>query len=50
MPNRPAFETHTGQDRARWGYPFRFGLFPIGDADMQRIASAMQADALLLYF
>ncbi len=48
LPLLDAFEFV--EDRRRWGYKFRFGLFPIGDADMQRIASAMQADALLLYF
>ncbi len=38
------------EDRRRWGYKFRFGLFKVGDADMQLIASAMQADAQSLYF
>jgi hypothetical protein len=32
------------EDRARWGYKFRFGLFKISDHDMQLIAQAMQAD------
>lgn len=31
-------------DRQRWGYKFRLGLFEINQADMQRIARAMQAD------
>lgn len=26
-----------------WGYPFRFGLFEIGDGDLDRIAEAMGA-------
>ncbi len=32
------------EDRSRWGYQFRFGLFKIGDTDMRLIAQAMQAD------
>ncbi|WP_114970824.1 EVE domain-containing protein [Rhodoferax ferrireducens] len=32
------------EDRSRWGYQFRLGLFKIGDADMRLIAQAMQAD------
>lgn len=32
------------EDRKRWGYKFRFGLFKVSDADMRRIAQAMQAD------
>jgi EVE domain len=32
------------ENRQRWGYKFRFGLFDIPDHDMQLIASAMQAD------
>lgn len=31
------------EDRARWGYKFRFGLFRVSDADMARIAHAMSA-------
>ena len=31
------------EDRRHWGYPFRFGLFKIGDGDMRLIAQAMQA-------
>jgi len=38
------------EDRARWGYKFRFGLFEVGDADMGRIALAMGADSKMLYF
>lgn len=30
------------EDRKRWGYKFRFGLFAIGDRDMALIAGAMQ--------
>ncbi len=32
------------QDRQRWGYQFRFGLFEIGATDMRTIAQAMAAD------
>lgn len=38
------------EDRTRWGYKFRFGLFGVTDADMRLIANAMQADAGLLHF
>jgi hypothetical protein len=38
------------QDRARWGYAFRFGLFAVSDQDMRLIADAMQADAGALHF
>lgn len=38
------------EDRARWGYKFRFGLFAVSDADMRLIAHAMEADAQLLHF
>jgi hypothetical protein len=38
------------EDRSRWGYKFRFGLFVVSDADMLRIAHAMQADVDLLCF
>jgi hypothetical protein len=38
------------EDRQRWGYKFRFGLFQVCAADMQRIATAMAADARMLYF
>lgn len=29
--------------KVNWGYPFRFGLLPVTDADMALIASTMQA-------
>lgn len=32
------------EDRQRWGYKFRFGLFEVNDHDMRLIAQAMQAD------
>lgn len=38
------------EDRSRWGYKFRFGLFAVSDADMLRIAQSMQADSSLLLF
>lgn len=38
------------QDRARWGYAFRFGLFAISDHDMRLIADAMGAAAGSLHF
>jgi len=38
------------EDRSRWGYKFRFGLFAVSDVDMLRIAQAMQADCSLLFF
>ena len=38
------------EDRRRWGYKFRFGLFDVSDHDMQLIARAMQADLELLHF
>ena len=38
------------EDRSRWGYKFRFGLFKIGDGDMRLIALAMQADLPSLDF
>lgn len=38
------------QDRSRWGYQFRFGLFKVSDADMRLIANAMQVDPQLLHF
>ncbi len=38
------------EDRQRWGYKFRFGLFKISDYDMQLIARAMQAPLEKLYF
>jgi hypothetical protein len=36
------------EDRTRWGYKFRFGLFKVSDHDMALIAQAMRADALTL--
>ena len=38
------------ENRQRWGYKFRFGLFEISDHDMRLIARAMDADlqALML--
>ena len=36
------------EDRARWGYKFRFGLFKVSDHDMALIACAMGADAAAL--
>lgn len=38
------------EDRQRWGYKFRFGLFSISDHDMLLIASAMHAPLDLLHF
>ena len=36
------------EDRSRWGYKFRFGLFDISDHDMRLIAERMQVPAALL--
>ncbi len=38
------------ENRSRWGYKFRFGLFTISDPDMRLIAQAMDVDASLLLF
>jgi EVE domain len=38
------------EDRSRWGYKFRFGLFSVNDLDMALIARAMQVDVDLLQF
>jgi hypothetical protein len=38
------------ENRQRWGYKFRFGLFTISDHDMRLIAQAMAADFQLLRF
>ncbi len=38
------------EDRARWGYKFRFGFFPISEGDMRTIAQAMQAAPEALHF
>ncbi|MCA3237576.1 MAG: EVE domain-containing protein [Curvibacter sp.] len=32
------------EDRSRWGYRFRFGLFKVSDHDMRLIAQAMTVD------
>jgi hypothetical protein len=37
------------EDRARWGYKFRFGLFKVSDDDMRLIVDAMRADVELLF-
>ena len=36
------------ENRQRWGYKFRFGLFDVSDNDMRLIARAMGADLKLL--
>jgi hypothetical protein len=36
------------EDRQRWGYKLRFGLFEVTVTDMQRIARAMRADTTAL--
>jgi hypothetical protein len=38
------------EDRAHWGYKFRFGLFSVSDHDMRVIATAMSCDLKLLQF
>ena len=38
------------ENRQRWGYKFRFGLFEVSDHDMRLIARAMQADGAMLGF
>lgn len=38
------------EDRSRWGYKFRFGLFSISNHDMQLIAKAMRVNLDLLQF
>jgi hypothetical protein len=38
------------EDRQRWGYKFRFGLFAVSDHDMRLIAQAMGADLDSLLF
>jgi hypothetical protein len=48
LPLLDAFEFV--EDRARWGYKFRFGLFQISDHDMALIAQAMQVPLDLLQF
>ena len=36
------------ENRQRWGYKFRFGLFEVREHDMRLIARAMQADLAAL--
>ncbi|WP_309679012.1 EVE domain-containing protein [Polaromonas sp.] len=36
------------QDRQRWGYPFRFGLFEVSEHDLRVIAQALRADLAAL--
>ncbi|MGV0788951.1 EVE domain-containing protein [Mycolicibacterium sp. XJ2] len=45
-PIRPLIE-HLDfiEDKSRWGYKFRFGVFKIGDADLEVIRSAMTGAA-----
>jgi EVE domain len=38
------------ENRQRWGYKFRFGLFDISDHDMHLIAQAMRAPLAKLHF
>ena len=38
------------EDRQRWGYKFRFGLFEINDHDMRLVAKAMAVPSAMLYF
>ena len=38
------------ENRQRWGYKFRFGLFDVSDHDMRLIATAMAADPAMLRF
>ena len=38
------------ENRSRWGYKFRFGLFTISDHDMRLIAKAMGVEASMLLF
>jgi len=43
-PIRPLIEDLSFlPDKQRWGFPFRRGLFGIGEEDFQRIADAMNA-------
>ena len=44
-PIRPLIEALDFiQDKQRWGFPFRRGLFQIGPEDFRRIAQAMAAE------
>ena len=38
------------ENRQRWGFKFRFGLFDVSDHDMQLIAQAMHGDLEALRF
>ena len=38
------------ENRRRWGYKFRFGLFEVSEHDMRLIARAMRADGEMLGF
>ena len=38
------------ENRTRWGYQFRFGLFSVSAHDMALIANAMQVDPVSLQF
>ena len=46
LPLLDAFEFV--EDRSRWGYKFRFGLFSVSDHDMRLIARAMRTDNAVL--
>ena len=48
LPLLDAFEFV--ENRQRWGYKFRFGLFEVSEHDMRLIAQAMAADLALLQF
>jgi hypothetical protein len=50
-PIRPLLERlEFVEDRQRWGYKFRLGLFEINDHDMRLIGEAMDVPAGMLYF
>jgi hypothetical protein len=38
------------ENRSRWGYKFRFGLFEVSNHDMLLIARSMSADLDALHF
>ena len=38
------------EDRQRWGYKLRFGLFEVSEHDMRLIAEAMAVPPAMLYF
>jgi hypothetical protein len=47
-PIRPLIqELEFIEDKSRWGYKFRFGVFKIGDHDLEVIRSAMTRSASL---